>query len=122
MADVAELKSLVREFWEEVLNQGDTSPIAKLLSPDYTFNGQAQSAEAVGAWATSLHQQYAPLTFTIDDLLGEGDKVAIRWTLQATDDGKAVTTSGTNIITFDARPQAVSNWQNGGTNFSPVTN
>lgn len=120
MAEVATLEKMVREFWEAVLNQGDTSSVATVLSPAYTFNGQAQSPDGVAGWVTALHQQFAPLHFTIDDLLGQGDKIAIRWTLEATEKGHAVTTSGTNIITFDATPQAVSNWQNGGTTFSPV--
>jgi predicted ester cyclase len=115
------LKAGVGRFWEDVLGKGDVNGLGKGLSPSYTFNGQPQSGEQVAAWITSLHQQMPDLVFTVNDLLGEGEQVAIRWTLVATRDGQKVTTSGTNIITFGSDGLALSNWQNGGIDFTPVT-
>ncbi len=104
---------LVREFWQKVLDQGDTSLIASMLSPSYTFNGQAQTATEVATWIQSIHKELPDLHFTIDDLFGDGDKVAIRWTLLGTEAGtkKRITTTATNVITI-AGGLAVSNWQN----------
>jgi predicted ester cyclase len=111
-----DLKILVQEFWEQVFNEGQYAIIDKTLSAAYVFNGDPQTPAGVQAWVESLRAAMPDMHFDIDDLLGDGDKVAIRWTLVGTDakTKTKVTTSGTNIITF-AGGQAISNWQNGGT-------
>jgi predicted ester cyclase len=116
MADSAQDKKIVvQEFWEQVFNQGEYGIIDKTISAAYTFNGEPQSTAQLQAWVESLRTQFPDLHFVIEDLIGEGDKVAIRWTLVGTPANTTtkMTTSATNIITF-AGGQAISNWQNGG--------
>lgn len=123
--DVQRNKDNVRRFFEGVFNEGDLSLVDELIAPNYTFNGHPSPPEQTKQWVAGLRQMFSGLHFTIDDLLGEGDKVAIRWTLVGTDVQKnqQLTTSGTNIITNDSEGRAVSNWQNGGTpqDLVPVT-
>ncbi|WP_224243817.1 ester cyclase [Hyalangium gracile] len=119
---VHENKKLVRNFWEQVFNHGNMAPIDQLIGPDYTYNGQPGTASGTKAWAEALRKQLPDMHFTIEDLIGEEDKVAIRWTLVGTDStsGQRVTSSATNIITL-RHGRAISNWQNGGTSFQPVS-
>jgi hypothetical protein len=103
-------------FWEEVFNKGNLVPIDKLIGDNYTFNGQPQTRDQLKQWVNSLRNTLQGLHFTLDDLLQDENKVAVRWTLIGTDSTshQRMTNTGTNILTFyDGK--ALSNWQNGGT-------
>jgi predicted ester cyclase len=124
MADpnsVEKNKALIRRFWELVFNKGDMSPIDEMIGPQYTYNGHPTTAEGTKKWAEHLRASVPDIHFTILDLLGEGDKVAIRWRADGHDPktSTAITTSATNIITL-VDGKAISNWQNGGTSFQPA--
>ncbi len=107
-------KSLTVKFFEQVFNQKNYSLVATMLSPDYQFNGVQTSAEGTVAWAKSLHQKFPDLHFVIETILGEDEKVALRWRL-ITAQGYV---SGTNILVF-VNGKALSNDQGGGTEFVP---
>jgi hypothetical protein len=116
-AIVSRNKDNVRRFFEGVFNDGDLTLVDAMIAPGYTFNGHPSPPEQTKQWVAGLRQMFPDLHFSIDDLLGEDDKVAIRWTLVGTDQQtqQKVTNTGTNIITVDAQGRATSNWQNGGT-------
>jgi predicted ester cyclase len=118
-------KENVSRFFNEVFNKGNMAIVDETIAPGYTYNGSPTTAAQTKAWATGLRQAFAGLQFTIDEILGEGEKVAIRWTMVGTDvkTNQKLTTSGTNIITNDAEGRAIANWQNGGTpqSLQPVT-
>jgi predicted ester cyclase len=111
-------EEIVQLFFEGVFNKGDLNLCDQLISPAYTYNGSLGGPEATKEWAQSLRQLFPDLDFTINDLIGAGNKVAIRWTLTGTDSKsnppKRLTGSGTNIIEI-VNGRAISNWQNGGT-------
>ncbi|GHA13576.1 hypothetical protein GCM10008090_24140 [Arenicella chitinivorans] len=117
-------KEATRLFFDGVFNHGLTEIVEFSLADDYTYNGHHSKVDGTIKWAESLRKSYPDLHFTINDLLGEGHRVAIRWTMTGTgSDGVEITTSGTNIITF-RDGKAVSNWQNGGkpSDVHPVNN
>lgn len=114
-AEAAINKEATKIFFNGVFNDGITDIVKFSLADDYTYNGHPSAADGTIKWAQSLRATYPDLHFTISDLVGEGHKVAIRWTMTGTGaDGVKITTSGTNILTFKDG-KAVSNWQNGGT-------
>ena len=115
--DVVRNKENVSQFFDGVFNKGNLALIERMIGPGYTYNGQPTSAEGTKQWAMGLRQAFPDLHFTVDEILGEGEKVAIRWTMVGTDakTNQKMTTSGTNIITNNAQGQAIANWQNGGT-------
>ena len=107
-------KEATRIFFDGVFNHGLPEIVEFSLADDYTYNGHHSKVDGTIKWAESLRKTYPDLHFTINDLIGEGHKVAIRWTMTGTGaDGIEITTSGTNIITF-RDGKAISNWQNGG--------
>ena len=110
-------KESVSRFFNEVFNNGNMALVDETIAPGYTYNGSPTTAEETKQWATGLRAAFGSLHFTIDEILGEGEKVAIRWTMVGTDlkTSQKLTTSGTNIITNNAHGQAIANWQNGGT-------
>jgi len=92
--DVGEAnKALVRRFTEEVYNQRSKDRIDAYVHPDFVDHSPGVPPEARGtAW---VHQQYEntygafpDLTFTLEDVLAEGDKVVMRWNSKGTFRGK----------------------------------
>lgn len=111
-------KQTARDFFERVFNQGDMTAVSS-LAPGYTYNGQAMSPQSLIGWVNGMRAQIPDLHFTIEEMLGEGDKIALRWRMNGTTASRpggppvSVVTTGTNIMTFNADGLAVSNYQNG---------
>lgn len=114
-------KSLTVKFFEQVFNQQNYDIVASALSPNYKFNGVPTSAAQTIAWAKSLQAKYPGLHFVIEAILGEDEKVALRWRMNVTDPatGAKGYVSGTNIIVF-VSGQALTNDQGGGDTFTPL--
>lgn len=85
-----ENKTIVRRAIEE-LNRGNLAAIDELYTPDFVShdpaNPQVRSREEYKQWITGLSAAFPDLHFTLDDILAEGDKVAYRITLRATQSG-----------------------------------
>ncbi|POX56254.1 hypothetical protein C3489_05915 [Streptomyces sp. Ru71] len=83
-------KALVRRFYEEVLNGRRLEVIDELALPDYEEHdplpGQGQGREGLKGRVTMLVEGLSP-TFTLDDIIAEGDRVVVRWTNNATHSG-----------------------------------
>ena len=116
-------KKTAEQFFDRVFNRGDMTVVSS-LAPDYTYNGQAMTPQSLIGWVNGMRAQIPDLRFTIEDILGEGDKIALRWRMNGTTAARpggppvTVVTTGTNIMTFNADGQAVSNYQNGTATFS----
>lgn len=115
-------KRTIVRFFEEVFNKGNMYVVDEILASNYQYNGQPTSAKDTKAWATGLRQRFPDLHFTIETILAEDDKVALRWRMTGTDQAskKQVYATGTNIIVL-ASGKALTNDQGGGTDFFPVT-
>jgi steroid delta-isomerase-like uncharacterized protein len=87
-----ENKAAARRFFEEVWNQGDVSKAAAFLTADFvshnnlgvTVLGPADYGQAVAAY----RRAFPDLHVTIEDVLGEGDRVAVRGTDRGTHSGE----------------------------------
>ena len=114
-------KKLAEQFWNEVLNGQNYELVPALLSPKYKFNGVQTAPDATIGWVKGLHAEYPDLNFTIEDILAEDNKVALRWRLHVTEpkSGQKGYFTGTNIIVFEG-DQAITNDQGGGSDFVPI--
>jgi hypothetical protein len=114
-------KSQTVKFFEQVFNNQNYDVVPGMLSPNYKFNGVPTSAADTVAWAKGLHQKFPDLHFVIEAILGEDEKVALRWRMNVTDpgSGKKGYISGTNILVF-VNGQALTNDQGGGSQFVPT--
>ncbi|WDV53190.1 ester cyclase [Streptomyces coeruleorubidus] len=83
-------KALVRRLFEEVLNGRRMEIIDELAATDYQehdpFPGQREGREGLKDRVTMLVEGLAP-TFSIDEIIAEGDRVVVRWTNSATHSG-----------------------------------
>ena len=106
---VEENKALVRRLFE-AWNTGNMDLIDELLIPDYVDNdalpGQTQGLEGYKQIGAYLLNVFPDMKMTIDDLIIEGDKVAVRSTFSGTHKaefmgiaptGKKVTFTAINI-------------------------
>jgi steroid delta-isomerase-like uncharacterized protein len=107
---VADNRTLVRRYFEEVLNRGDFAVADALLSADIVFRnppivarGTSEFKRAIG----DVRAAFPDLRFEIEDELVDGDKVATRWRVMGTQrgaffghpaSGKRIDVTGMNIF------------------------
>jgi predicted ester cyclase len=76
-------KALTRRFYEQVLNGRQVHVIDEIAAAGYDEHdplpGQGEGREGLKNRVTMLAEGLAP-TFTIEDLIAEGDRVVVRWT------------------------------------------
>lgn len=124
MSSVARNKATATNFFQQTFNEGKFDVLSS-LSPDYLYNGAKQDAKSFIAWVTGMRARMPDLHFTIEDILGESDKVSLRWRMNGTTvagpgspAGVKVQTTGTNIFTFDDKGLCLTNIQNGYAQFT----
>jgi len=82
-------KAIVRDFLDRVWNRGLVDEISNYISPEYEATGLATSVKVIGIEGVKKNVQetraaYPDFTIQIDDMIGEGDRVASRLRLRGT--------------------------------------
>jgi predicted ester cyclase len=115
MSTADDNKVLVQRFWLGVFNDRNLALVDQMLSDTYTFNGYHNTKAQVKAFAQSIWTNFPDVHFTILDMVAEGDKVALRYTVEGTAAGttQKFSAMATNIVTV-TNGLGVSNWQTGG--------
>ncbi len=119
---VEENKATVQMFYDEVLNRGNLDVIDKMTAENYVDHtappGMPPGREGEKQWFTMLRAAFPDGQTTIDDIIAEGDKVAVRATMTGTHQGdfmgipatgKQVTISGIDVTRFH-EGQSVEHW------------
>ena len=100
-ANIEDNKALVRRFIEEVFNEGKYNLIEG-------FYATPELASHIKGDSPMLRRGFPDLHFVVEDLIGEGDKVVVRYTISGTNtgpfmgrppSGKAATWGGVTVIT-----------------------
>lgn len=83
--------ALVERFFEEVWNKGNLSLVEELLSPNYEDHGLPPGApHGLNGYKASVNMfraGFPDIHFTLDQVLSEGDRVALRLTGRGTHNG-----------------------------------
>ena len=104
--DAAANKQAVRRLYEDCINPGRLDRLAELISDDFVGAHGERGPAAYAATVTGLRTGFPDLRFTVEDVVAEADRVAIRWTWHGTHSGpfagltpsgKSVTNSGIAI-------------------------
>lgn len=87
-----ENKAIVRRFWG-VWEEGNIDLVDELLAPDYTNHTPASPDQPTGPegvkGVVAMFQSAMPdLRVVVEDMIAEGDKVAVRYTLEGTHEGE----------------------------------
>ena len=84
-------KALIRHVFEKVILTGDAAAMRELVTPGWIDHdplpGQPAGVEGAEYVVSTMHGAHPDLCFSIDDLIAEGDRVTIRWTLRGTGTG-----------------------------------
>ena len=100
----AENKALMRRWFEEVWNQGKTATIHEMFAAGMECHGFPDPDGSVGIDGfveahRTFQSAFSGIEVTIDDLIAEGDRVAVRLTFTArhTGEGLGVAPTGQMI-------------------------
>jgi predicted SnoaL-like aldol condensation-catalyzing enzyme len=108
-------KSVARRFIEEVWNQGQLGVADELLAPDlvtHQVTGEAMTGrDAFKRFIGEFRAASPDIRFAVEDMIGEGDKVATRVTIHATQAGQTVAWTGIGIVRL-AGGQIAEQWAN----------
>lgn len=83
-------RAMVRRQFEELINQKDLSALEDLASDFVDHQAppdQPPGPEGVRQWATHLYEVCPDLRVTVEDIVADGDKVAVRNTWKGTHTG-----------------------------------
>ncbi|PAK28007.1 hypothetical protein CJD44_00740 [Streptomyces sp. alain-838] len=75
-------RELIEKVWNATWGEGDTDALDTLLDPAYLRYGsdpQPQDLAAFKAAIVSTRAAFPDLTTTVDELVVDGDRAAIRW-------------------------------------------
>jgi steroid delta-isomerase-like uncharacterized protein len=114
-------KSAMKEFFQRVYNQGDIAFLDQLASADFVSHDRGNPTsdrEGVKQIVGAIKAAFPDVVFTADDVIGEGDRVAARFTMRGTQSGefmgvpatnKPIVVTGIDIVRFEGG-QAVEHW------------
>jgi len=88
-------KKLVRRFMEDALNKKNLSLLKELCAPNYTWHGEASPTsrndviglEAFTRSVAEFTDAMPDLRIAIEDMIAEGDRIAVRYTESGTHTG-----------------------------------
>ena len=84
-----EYKTIARRFVDEIFNARKTEVAKNFVTPDIIYHGvgeEVRSLEEFKKWVAEDLSAFPDMKVTIIEEIGEENKLAIRWTLQATHD------------------------------------
>ena len=114
-------KTAMRQFFERVYNQGDLAFLDELTSPEFVSHDRGNptgNRDGVKQIVGAIKTAFPDVVFTADDVIGEDDRVAARFTMRGTQTGefmgvpptnKAIVVTGIDIVRFEAG-KAVEHW------------
>jgi steroid delta-isomerase-like uncharacterized protein len=116
-------KAIVRRWSDDLWSQGKLEVADEIVAPDYVRHDPgdpfpARGPEDVKRLVSMLRAMLPDLTITIEDMIGEGDRVMIRYIAVATDTegfmGKPATGIETRTVAMQlfrlANGQIVESW------------
>jgi len=86
-------KALIRRVNEEAINGGNLALLDELVGSDYVehdpnYPQLVRGAEGLKQYFQTFRSAFPDLHFTIEDIIGEGDTVAVRQTGRGTHQGE----------------------------------
>jgi steroid delta-isomerase-like uncharacterized protein len=80
-------KEIVRSLFEDGFNRDRTDLVERLVAAEYVDAAGERGPAAFRQVMTRLRGAFPDLHYTVDDLLAEGDQVAVRWHWTGTHQG-----------------------------------
>jgi steroid delta-isomerase-like uncharacterized protein len=119
---MADYKELARRWYSEVMSEGKTEVIDQLCAPDFVDHNPLPGTTADFAglkdFVAQIRAAFPDLQMTADDMIGEGDRLAVRATMRGTHEGhfmgippggKKIEVSNYDFVRFE-NDQAAEHW------------
>lgn len=113
-------KDIIHRYFEEWGNHGDTKAADELIATNVTLRNPPavlHSLEEYKKGMAAFHTAFPDLHFTVEEVIAEGDKVVVRWSLRGTHlgnyqgrppTGKTVSVTGMSLFRLaDGKIQAI---------------
>ena len=103
-------KQLIRHYFQGWANRGDPAVADELIATNVVLQNPPAVLHSLAEYKQGMaafHAAFPDLRFTIEEEIAEGNKMAVRWTLRATNlgeyqgrpaTGKAVTVTGISLF------------------------
>jgi steroid delta-isomerase-like uncharacterized protein len=111
MSAIQKNKETISALYNNGFNKRDLDLLQDLISPDYTGIDGKKGPASFGAPVIALIKAMPDVQWKIQELLGEDEKVVVRWKIQGTQTGiftgfpatgKTVSSDGMAIFEFEA--------------------
>jgi len=82
MSMTTDVRDRIEQAWDAAWDRGEVDALDALLSPDYRrigSSGDGQSLAEFKASIVSTRSAFPDLVTTVDEIVVEGDRAAIRW-------------------------------------------
>jgi steroid delta-isomerase-like uncharacterized protein len=80
-------KRLVQRLYEECISAGKLDLLPQFIAATYVGAGGEKGPSAFAGPVAALRQGFPDIEFTIEDMVAEGDRVAVRWRWKGTHKG-----------------------------------
>jgi steroid delta-isomerase-like uncharacterized protein len=119
---MADYKALARRWFAEVMNQGNEDVIDEITAPNFVDHdplpGTSPDRDGLHDFVKQVRSAFPDLDAEIDDILVEGDRLAVRSTIRGTHEGDfmgiAATGKKVEVANYDfvriENDQAVEHW------------
>jgi predicted ester cyclase len=77
-------KQVVRSIYEDCINTGNLAALAKFVDASYVGPNGERGPEGFASTVNGLRAGFPDIHFTIEDLIADGDRVALRWKWEGT--------------------------------------
>ena len=84
-------KAVIRRVAEEIFNKGNMSVVPEIIAPNYVYHspfGDFKGPEGFTQFVGMTRNAFPDFHMTIDDMIGEGEKLAVRLNFTGTFKGK----------------------------------
>jgi steroid delta-isomerase-like uncharacterized protein len=119
---MADYKALARRWFSEVMSEDKREVIDELCAPDFVdhnpFPGTSGDLAGLKDFVAQIREAFPDLQMTADDLIMEGDRLAVRSTMRGTHEGdfmgiaatgKKIEVSNYDFVRFE-NDQAAEHW------------
>jgi steroid delta-isomerase-like uncharacterized protein len=88
---MADKRDLARRWFAEVMNQGNEDVIDEICAPNFVDHdplpGTGPDRDGIHQFVKQVRSAFPDLETTVDDMLVEGDEIAVRSTFRGTHEG-----------------------------------
>ena len=81
---VAHNKQIVRSIYEDCINTGNLAALSNFIDASYVGPSGERGPDGFAATVGGLRAGFPDIHFTIEDLMADGDRVALRWKWEGT--------------------------------------